>query len=65
MRLMVRIFSAFFLAAVGAALCLESRYVDGYALKTIFLVPGLCAIGLGLLVIARRSPRSDSRSDNT
>ena len=62
---MVRIFSAFFLAAVGVALCLESRYVVSYALKAIFLLPGLCAIGLGLLVIARPSPRSDGRSDNT
>jgi hypothetical protein len=53
MRLMIRIVSGFFLAAIGIGFFLEARNLDSILLKAVFLVPGFCSFGLGLFVLIR------------
>ena len=57
MGLIIRVVSGLFLAGIGIALCLESQHVESLVLKVVFLASGICAIGLGLFVIAK-SPKN-------
>ena len=53
MRIMIRILSGFFLAAMGIGFFLEARDLDDMLLKAVFIVPGLCSFWLGLFVLVR------------
>ena len=53
MRVMIRIVSGFFLAALGIGFFLEARQLDSNLLKAVFLVPGFCSFALGLLVLTK------------
>ena len=51
MRLMIRIVSGFFLAAIGVAFFLEARHLETFLLKGMVLVPGFFSFWLGLVVL--------------